>query len=226
MERPAQPDRYEPLPPLLQIPGHLIRKLSPRGKRVALVLLAAFVVALAVGIPTLVAAKHRDSAAASRAAARANAARIAALRAEIRPLEGRGTRARGLVGTPALIARRALVRDLSTAVAADAAARARSRQFAQTPLRVECSRFPAGTHGEDPAADLSSGRGRYACLAVTAEITPGTATVGGAIGYPYRALVHFPSGRYTFCKVSGRPGEQAITAKVDVPVPVACGGTP
>src|SRR4051794_21988529 len=136
MDRPAQPDRYEPLPPLLQIPGHLIRKLSPRGRRIALLILAAFVVALALGIPALIAAKHRDDAAAARAAARANQARIAALRAEMTPVDKRGPAARGLTGARALAARHALLATLSAAVTADAARRASTGQAAHVTRHV------------------------------------------------------------------------------------------
>src|SRR3954447_24143313 len=105
MTPPAQPDRYEPLPPLLEIPGHLVRKMSRRGRGLAILLLLAFAVALAIGIPLLIAAKQRDNVAADRAAARAKAARIAALRAEVRLIEGSGTAARGLTGAHALAAR-------------------------------------------------------------------------------------------------------------------------
>ena len=219
-----QPERYEPLPPLIQIPGHLIRKLSPRGKRIALGILAAFLVALAIGIPALVAAKHRHDAAAERSAARAQAARLAELRAEVRRIDGRGAAAKGLTGAAALTARQALVADLVGAVGADAARRAQAGEFAQTTKRVECSRYPPATGVADPAAVLTSPTGRYACLAVTAEFAPGDTTIGGALGYPYRALVHFGNGRFAFCKISGRPGEMSITRTIPVPVPPACGG--
>jgi hypothetical protein len=224
MDRPAQPDRYEPLPPLLEIPGHLVRKLSRRGKRIGLLLLAAFAVALAVGIPGLVAAKHRNDAAAARADARAHAARLAQMRAEVRRIDGRGTSARGLAGTQALTARRALVADMATAIGADAVHRARTGEFGESAKHVQCSRYPAGVGVPDPSADLAAPTGRYACLAVTADFAPGDTTVGGAIGYPYRALVHFGSGRFAFCKISGRPGEMSITRTIPVPVPAGCGG--
>src|SRR5688572_2988521 len=129
MDRPAQPDRYEPLPPLLQIPGFLVRKLSHRQRQLALAALALFVVALAVAIPSLIAAKHRSDAAASRAAARAQVARIAALRKEIRRIDGSGPAARGLTGATALSARKALAADLAAAITADAARRARTGEF-------------------------------------------------------------------------------------------------
>src|SRR5690242_12018926 len=129
MDRPAQPERYEPLPPLLQIPGHLVRKLSPRGKRVGLMIVAAFVLALAVGIPALVAAKHRSDQAAARSAAQERAATLARMRAEVRRVDGRGTAAKGLAGAQALTARKALVADLSGAITADAARRAANGEF-------------------------------------------------------------------------------------------------
>ena len=44
------------------------------------------------------------------------------------------------------------------------------------------------------------------------------------IGLPYRALVDFPSGRFTYCKVSGRPGEGSLRREILVTVPAACGG--
>jgi hypothetical protein len=221
----AQPDRYEPLPPLLEIPGHLVRKMSPRARRIAIALLLAFAVALAVGIPLLIAAKQRDNAAADRAAARAKAARIAALQAEVRLIDGSGTAARGLTGAKALTARHALVQDLAGAVSTDAARRAASGEFAHAATRVECSRFPPGARGEDPAADLGARRGRYACLAITAEFPHSSATTGGALGYPYRAMLDFRSGHFTFCKISGRPGEMLINRSIHVAVPPACGGT-
>lgn len=225
MAPPAQPDRYEPLPPLLEIPGHLVRKMSPRGRWIGIALLLAFAVALAVGIPLLIAAKERDTAAADRAAARAKAARLAALRAEVRQIQGSGTAARGLSGAGALAARHALVQDLSAAVSADAARRAATGEFAHAAARVECSRYPPGAHGEDPAADLAVRKGRYACLAVTAEFPRSSGTTGGALGYPYRAMLDFRSGQFTFCKISGRPGEMLINRSIHVAVPPACGGT-
>jgi hypothetical protein len=59
---------------------------------------------------------------------------------------------------------------------------------------------------------------------VTADIAPQASTRGGTIGYPYRALVHFGPGRFSFCKVSGRPGEGSLLHAVEVAVPRACGG--
>jgi hypothetical protein len=224
MDRPAPPDRYQPLPSLLEMPGFLVRKLSHRGKEIAIGALVLVAIAIAIGIPALVAAKHRHDAAAARASARAQAARIAQLRAEIRTVGGRGTPARGLHGAAAVSARHALVADLAAAITADAAKRLKTGEFTEPVHSVQCSRFPPAPGVQDPAANLALHRARYACLAVTASFNRGASSIGGSIGYPYRALLHFGSGAFAFCKISGRPGEQSITSTIPVPVPLACGG--
>jgi hypothetical protein len=222
---PARPDRYEPLPSLPELPGFIARKLSRNAKRAVLAGLALVALAIAIGVPALVTIKHRDDAAAARASQRAHAAAVAALRAELRLVDGHGTAARGLTGTAAIAAREALVRDLSAAISRDALRRERTGEFARQPKRVDCSRFPVGVGAVDPAADPSIRQARYGCLAVTTDFAPNAGTSGGTIGYPYRARVEFGSGRFTFCKISGRPGEGSLVRPLEVAVPVACGGT-
>ena len=221
-------DRYEPLPGLTEIPAFLIRKLSRRGRRIFGILAALAAVGVAVGlyfaIPAITDSKQERAAAEQRADRQREAALVAKLRAEQRLVDGRGTPARGLEGSVAVTARRALVTDLSAAVHEDALARMRSGEFSRTVERVECERFPRGARGEDPTTDLGSPIGRYACLAITAD-APKTATQNASsIGYPYRARIDFPAGKYTFCKISGRPGEGSLVRKSPVQVPVACGG--
>jgi hypothetical protein len=103
-------------------------------------------------------------------------------------------------------------------------ARVRAGELAQSVQRVECERFPRGARGENPAADLSQATGRYSCLAITADAPPTETNESSSIGYPYRALVRFETGRFTYCKITGRPGEGAIQATRPVRVPRACGG--
>src|SRR5690242_4689309 len=112
---PAQPDRYEPLPSLLELPGFIARKMSRNAKRAVLALLVLIAIAIAIGVPTLIAAKHRSDAADARAAAKAHAAASVALRKELRLVNGHGTAARGLTGAAAITARHALVGDLTAA---------------------------------------------------------------------------------------------------------------
>jgi hypothetical protein len=37
--------------------------------------------------------------------------------------------------------------------------------------------------------------------------------------------VDFESGRFSYCKISGRPGEGSLTREFPVRVPKACGGS-
>jgi len=221
-------DRYEPLPGITEIPAYLYRKLSSRGRRVAAVIGAALLVVVAVvlvvSIPKISEEKKDRAAADRRTAQEREAALVKELKAEQRLREGTGAPVPGRSGAAVISARRALAADLSAAVLTDARARVRTGEFAHPVLRVECERYPRGAHGEDPATDLASATGRYSCLAVTAD-APRTATQNASsIGYPYRALVDFPKGRFAYCKISGRPGEGSFVNNSLVRVPAACGG--
>jgi hypothetical protein len=221
-------DRYEPLPGFTELPGWLVRKLSPRGRRIAMVLVPLGLIAVAVAlyftIPAITESKEERAAAERRVEQEREAALVARLRAEQRLVDGRGTPARGLEGNAAIAARRALVTDLTGAVHADAVSRVQSGEFKQTVMRVECERFPRGARGEDPATELDNPTGRYSCLAVTADAPRTETGNASSIGYPYRARLDFPSGKYTFCKISGRPGEGSFGRGTHVLVPEACGG--
>jgi hypothetical protein len=222
---PGQPDRYEPLPSLLELPGFIARKLSKRAKRAILAVFVLILAAIAIGVPTLIAAKHRSDAADARAEAKAHAAQVAQLRKELHLVNGHGTAARGLSGAAALTARHALVQDLSSAVDRDAMHRFHTGEITERPNGVHCFRFPVGVPGTpDPSDDLKIARGRYTCLAITTGFTAGKETTGGEIGYPYRALVNFDTGRFAFCKYSGRPGEGSLLRPLEVALPAACGG--
>jgi hypothetical protein len=221
-------DRYEPLPGLLEIPGFLVRKIPPRARKpaafAAAILLAAVAVALVLSIPAITDSKDERAATEARQEREHRAQRAAELQAELRLGEGRGQGARGLEGAEAIAVRQALVGDLNDAVHADALSRVQSGEFTQSVDRVECERFPRGARGEDPALDLGSPTGRYSCLAITADAPETAKNNPSSIGYPYRAAVDFPSGHFTYCKVSGRPGEGSLTREVLVRVPAACGG--
>lgn len=159
--------------------------------------------------------EQEDALLRERAAQRAELVRR--LEAEQRPLHGRS---RSVAPPHAaagerLAARAALVGDLRAAIETDARARV-SRGDLDGPIRgVDCEPFPRGVDGGGPERDLNRRRGRYSCLAITAEFS------GGAIGHVYRALVDFTSGRYAYCKVIGKSGpsrDQLVTT------PRACGG--
>jgi hypothetical protein len=225
----AQPDRYEPLPGLVGIPGYLVRKIPPRARRpaafAAVVLLAAAVVALVLSIPAITETKDDRAAAERQAEQERRAERTAIIEAELRPQSDTGTAAAGLTGAAALEARHALVDDLAAAVHDDAVSRVRAGELTQSVNRVECERFPRGARGENPADDLTQRTARYSCLAITADAPRVETNEASTIGYPYRALVNFPSGEFTFCKITGRPGEGSITGATPIKVPPVCGGT-
>ena len=224
----GSPDRYEPLPGLLEIPGFLIRKIPPRARKpaafAAAFLLAAVAVALVLSIPAITETKGERAASEARAERERQAQRAAELQAELRLREGRGPAARGLKGAQAVATRQALVDQLIADVQADALSRVNSGEFTQSVDRVECERFPRGARGEDPALDLASATGRYACLAITADAPRVETNQASSLGYPYRALLHFNSGRFAYCKISGRPGEGSLTREFPVRVPETCGG--
>jgi hypothetical protein len=80
--------------------------------------------------------------------------------------------------------------------------------------RVECQAIKAADPGEARVA--------YDCIAVTSDLPSGDSSPGGVIGHPYRAVIDFSTGRYTWCKVSGRPGEGSLTSAGLVRLPRAC----
>lgn len=165
------------------------------GVVVAFLLAAGGTVAL---VPAIDEASRERAAAERRERDAAHERRTRALRAEQRPRFGRS----------AATAPAAALDDVAAAITADARRRVRAGTLDGPIRRVECEPFPRGvTPGPR--------RGRYACLAVTSSFE------GGAIGHPYRAMLDFQTGRYAFCKVTGRPDPTPDPA---VTTPRACGG--
>ena len=94
--------------------------------------------------------------------------------------------------------------------------------------RAECEPFPRNTAGIGAERDLSTSSGNYSCLAITAEFGGSGAgrdawgeSESGAIGHPYRGRIDFETGRFAYCKVSGRAAEGGLTAKLAVTVPAS-----
>jgi hypothetical protein len=212
-------DRYEPLPGVAGLPGWIWRKLPPAG-RVALALLPVVGIVLALLLaPGIDESKEERARAERERLAQLRAERVEQLKAEQRPRTGRGAPA----GED--LARRAeLAAALPAAIEADARRRAAAGDL-DGPIRsVKCERYPRSATGEPAHLDPSLATGRYSCLAVTRTVAAGELNEAASIGHPYRAKVNFDTGRYAFCKVSGRPGEGSIGQQPIVPVPPACGG--
>jgi hypothetical protein len=91
----ASSDRYDPLPGFAEIPVWLYRKLSQRGRHVALavgaLLLAGLAVTLYFAIPAITQSKQERAAAERRSDQQREAALVAQLKAEQRLIEGHGT---------------------------------------------------------------------------------------------------------------------------------------
>ena len=208
----GRPDRYEPLPGLLSIPGFLVRKLGRRG-RVALALagaaLAAGLVVAAIVLVPKITETNRNNAAAER---RERAAALERLRerliAEQRPHRG---------AAPPGLGRSAVLRRIEASVTRDARAREAAGGLPPPPARYSVCK---------PFADQPAGAatGRLSCVAVTSEVPGQGGERAGVVGHPFRVLVDYGTGRYAWCKVSGRAGEGSFTRLTGVTLPRACGG--
>ena len=221
-----EPERYEAMPDLASLPGWLWRR-SPAWGRAAMVLspLVLIGVILVLG-PGIQDAKERDARTAEQERAQLRAERIAEIRRAQRPRFGAAPPA------PAdEAARVALLEDVEAAVRDDARRRVAAGSLGGPIRRSECEAFPRNEAGIGAERNLAERHGNYSCLAITAEFGQsgeGREAWGesesGAIGHPYRARVDFETGRFAYCKVSGRPAEGGLTAKLAVTVPRRCGG--
>jgi hypothetical protein len=207
-----QNDRYDPLPGLLQLPSFLYRKLGPRGRTAFMlgagIFLVAVTVAAIVLVPRIVETKRERADRERREAAAAAAERRRRLIAEQRPQRGRSEPS---------ASRAAVLSDLEKAILVDARARAASGKLHGPPAkRVEC----------EPLAGSSGGAGArvaYECIAVTSDLPSVESSPQGVLGHPFRAVVDYSTGRFTWCKLSGRPGEGSLTREgLAVRIPRAC----
>jgi hypothetical protein len=204
---PVQNDRYDPLPGLLSVPAFLYRKLGPRGRMAVKIGGGLFLVALVVGaivlVPQIVETKRERADRERREAAAALAERRRELIAEQRPHRGRAA---------AGASHAAVVVALEEGILADARARDAAGDLHGPPAnRVVCEPLTG--------ADLDAARIGYDCIAVTSDI-PGAQ---GVVGHPFRGVADFSTGRVTWCKISGRPGEGSLSREgYAVRLPRAC----
>ena len=220
--------RREAMPGLTSLPGRIWRRLPPAG-RVALVLMPFAAIGLGLLLaPGINDAKQKRSSAEERRLERLRDARVERIREEQQPV------LRTASAPPAgdLAARGALVDTAAAAVLADSRRRVAAGELDGPVQRVACEPFPRTVSGVGADQHPSRRYGSYSCLAVTTEITRNDAgeqesysqSEAGLIGHPYRMRIDFDSGRYAFCKISGRAGEGSIGAQPVVTVPRVCGG--
>ena len=204
------------MPAIIDLPGWLWRRMPPVAKGgVVLAFVALIAVALVIG-PDI-----RQSKSEQQERLRARAAREARIRREQRPRFMEGPAA-----TAGVAARRRLLDLASASVLADARRRVAAGRL-RGPIRgIDCEPFPRNVAGVGAEDSTEQRFGRYACVAVTAEFTETESTSGGLLGHPYRMRIDFDTGRYAFCKISGRPAEGQLKRRLGVTVPPVCGGGP
>ena len=216
-------ERYEPMPGVAELPAWLWRRLGRGGRLAALGVLIVVVAAAAVLVPATLESKEETAERDRRERAEQRAELVRRLETEQRPRLRRSSSVApaGATADERLDARAALMGEMTGEILADARVRVRRGELDGPIRRVECEPFPRTVSGVGAHEDLARDRGRYACVAVTAEFGSGEVGATGVIGHQYRTEVHFASGRYAFCKVSGQAGparEQLVTT------PKVCGG--
>ena len=215
-----QPERYEPLPGVIDLPGWLWRRM-PGWARAGLIVAVMAIVGVGVAIaPGIRESRQEREQAEREERLKLRAEREARIRREQRPVFVDGRPAEDVA------ARRALVDSVSEAVLTDARTRVTNGRL-EGPIRsVECEPFPRNVTGIGAEHSTDERFGRYFCLAVTAEFARDEASRGGSLGHPYRVRVDFGTGRYALCKISGRPGEGLLRRRIGPTVPRECGGGP
>jgi hypothetical protein len=210
---PAPADRYEPLPGLLGLPAYLLRKLSPRGRKIAAglggLLLAGAVAAAIVLVPRISESKQEHAAAERQARLRAAARQRAQVIAEQRPRRGRVRVDGEVAGAP-----RAFISPVERAITRDVRARAARGELDNRARRTACRRLAR-----------EGGRVLLSCTAITSEVETTDKTSGVVVGYTYRAAISTATGRFAFCKSGGHAAlgfsdrdQRALE------LPRACGG--
>ena len=180
------------------------------------VVAVAAIVTAVVLAPRIGDAKRDNEVRERREAAALEAQRIRRLRALQRPRRARSavTASRSAPAAIRTRRRRGVLRELAAAVVSDARSRGAPRV-----LRVDCEGAPGSPA---PERDLGLNRVPLACVAVTGGLAAGAESTGVTTGYPYRAVADFRTGRLTWCRVAGQPGEGSLKRRRQVPLPAAC----
>jgi hypothetical protein len=216
-----QPERYEPMPGLLDLPGWVWRKMPPVAKG-ALVLAFVGLIALALIIgPGIRESKSEREKAEQQERLRARNAREARIRREQEPRFVNGPAA-----TSGVPARRRLVAAAGASALADARRRVEAGTLDGPIEDIDCEPFPRNVAGVGAEDSTDQRYGRYQCIAVTARFERSESTSGGLIGHPYRVRIDFDTGRYALCRIAGRPAEGQLKRRLGPTVPAVCGGGP
>jgi hypothetical protein len=172
------------------------------GAAAGVVLLGA---ALAVAIPRIDDSKERNAAAFRAERAQAVAANRARITRAQRPRHGDAAAllpAAGASPSEREAAREGLMDKVAADIFADARSRAAKGEMRPVKGPTSCERAP----GTPTSGDI----GVFDCFIVTTKINPTERNVGGALGYPFRAVVNYRDYTYTWCKTEQVPGEMLV----------------
>ena len=88
------------------------------------------------------------------------------------------------------------------------------------------SKVQGPTTCELAAGAATSGEvGVFDCYTVVRKVPKVETNLAGSIGYPFRAVVHYDTFTYAFCRTEQFPGEQLIPdPRTVVQLPAACRG--
>jgi hypothetical protein len=82
-----------------------------------------------------------------------------------------------------------------------------------------------------PTCEIAQGHketataGVFNCFIQTSPINAGKRNMAGALGYPFRAVVHYDTFTYAWCKAELVPGEKLVVSPESAPLlPPACRG--
>jgi hypothetical protein len=169
---------------------------------------AAVAVVLLVVMPAVDSSKREDAQRRAEREAAALAQRQAIARRDQRAVAGA---AQALAPATSPAERDALLSRVEQEITANANARQAAGTLESRTRSTSC----------EPLADLSATRAAFDCTALIREI------VGqgdpGRLGYPFRAIVDFRSGSWTFCKINPIPSERSLPdPRTVVPLPAAC----
>jgi hypothetical protein len=207
-------------------------EVAPPPSRRTLAIAAAVLVALVAGaaaliVPAIDSSKDRSAA----AQAREDAQRRAASRREtIREQRPRRLDAAALMpaaGAPdadVVSARETLLRRVETAISEDARARADAGELEGRPQGTQCEPYPKRTDRADwPDRDPGAARGVYDCLVFVRAVPRTETSIGGQVGYPFRAVLDFDSFTVAWCKTDPVPGERVVPdPRTVLELPKAC----
>jgi hypothetical protein len=201
---------------------------SPRTLAIAAAVLVVVVAgAAALIVPAIDAGKERDAAAQAREdAARREASRRETIR-EQRPRTLEVASLQPAAGAPdaqVVAAREALLRRAEAAISDDARARADAGELEGNPQGTQCEPYPKRSDRADwPDRDLAAERGVFDCLVFVRAVPKTETSIGGQVGYPFRAVVDFDRFSITWCKTNPVPGERVVPdPRTVLELPKAC----